>query len=858
MMKSNRRDLLKALPLAAVTLANLPRVARAQTSGMSLVLEPTGVSSYRPLEKVTLHMADGESLTGTVVITDGAGREYFRKAAAGSVVFLAGGALGRQTARIEEENGAVIAEAHFQLDCPTEIEDAGGTCASLMKSVLWTMMSWNGNTPVSAIRHNGRTYQLFANWIFDHTLILKGMKYFWPDVKEAIDFFADTQREDGMIWENCYPATPDSNYFDWKFNYDGFVRKIGDGFWQLRRAPVESHVEQYFVEGIYSSWQANGDLEWMKGKLDAAIRALRFVVRNPYRWSQKYQLMHRGVTIDTWDYVADDQQRFGDCSFNVYLGKSEFGIFHGDNTNLVAQCRNLAIMLRAAGRASEAPEFENLASDVEARLNALSWNGDFFTHWIAENPDYHPDRGVDMSTQVSLSNAYALNRGIAHEKCVAVLETYRRIRQEMPASSPGEFYGIYPPFQRGFTQNQPGMVWEYCNGGVLPFVGGELAHGAFEHGFESYGVDILQRLKAIADRYRGYLPATLRGKAVEVPARSFKVLTIGGAANASHGIGAQQAPVWSSERLANLADLPVGRQEFHGIPLEILDPAQSGSRTCMILSRQLPWTRSIAVPVGGRAASIYLLNAADGGETSRATLTLHYADGTAYTENVDARSWYFPADTRYSHDGPRTRDTYRVAWTSSGPDRPELGVYVTGVNNPYPDREITSLEFGCDGAKGRWLVLAATLSSAPVFFAPYDDLSTGIPDGWTGSVICALVEGMAGVKDAGSGFDRAVVSPRWAASGEKAARVRVRYPASQGYVAYDYNYDERTRRLAVTATSSADLVTLSILLPAGKTLHRAWLNGKASGARLERVEKSVYARFDLNGREPQVIEIELA
>ena len=52
------------------------------------------------------------------------------------------------------------------------------------------------------------------------------MKYFWHQVKDAVDFFAATQREDGMIWENCYPATPQLDYFDWKFAYGDFVRRI--------------------------------------------------------------------------------------------------------------------------------------------------------------------------------------------------------------------------------------------------------------------------------------------------------------------------------------------------------------------------------------------------------------------------------------------------------------------------------------------------------------------------------------------------------------------------------------------------------------------------------------------------------
>jgi hypothetical protein len=472
----DRRHLLKVLPVAvSAAVVNPSMAATPGILNVALTLDATVESHYRPLQKATLHIAGSGWQESELVLSDGMGREYLRTRPATPFPFVIGGALGRQSLKLLDTNGGVLAETTFVVDCSTELSDEGGVYSGLLEGVLWTMMSWSGNSPVSVIRYNNRIYQCFANWIFDHTLILKGMKYFWPDVKDAIDFFADTQREDGMIWENCYPSTPDLNFFDWKFDYDGFIRRFGDGFWQLRRAPVESHVEQYFVEGLYATWKATGDVEWMKNKLDNAIRALRQIQKSPYRWSDKYQLMHRGFTIDTWDYVSDDQQRFGGSVFMVYLGKSEFGIFHGDNTNLILQCRNLAEMLKIAGRARDAPEFEKLADDVEKRLNALSWNGHFYTHWIAENPDYRPDVGVDMSTQVSLSNAYNLNRGIAHDKAVSILKTYQRIRREMPPSSPGEFYGIYPPFQKDFTMNEPGLVWEYCNGGVLTVVGGELA-----------------------------------------------------------------------------------------------------------------------------------------------------------------------------------------------------------------------------------------------------------------------------------------------------------------------------------------------------------------------------------------------
>ena len=96
----------------------------------------------------------------------------------------------------------------------------------------------------------------------------------------------------------------------------------------------------------------------------------------------------------------------------------------------------------------EAQEMRKLADELEERLNRISWNGRFYTHWVPEDANFHPDLGVDMSSQVSLSNAYSLNRGIAQQQARAIIQSYAAIRKQMPDSSPGEFYSIFPPFQR--------------------------------------------------------------------------------------------------------------------------------------------------------------------------------------------------------------------------------------------------------------------------------------------------------------------------------------------------------------------------------------------------------------------------
>ena len=202
----------------------------------------------------------------------------------------------------------------------------------------------------------------------------------------------------------------------------------------------------------------------------------------------------------------------------IDLKSTHFGIFFGDNANMIVGLHRLVEMLKSAGRESEtASSISSSPMAMEKRLNELAWNGEFFTHWIPEDGSLKFDLGVDINRQVSLSNAYSLNRGISREQSIGIIKTYQRIRREMPPTSPGEFYAIYPPFERRICRENG--KWEYMNGGVMSCTAGELAHGAFENGFEQYGVDILRREKAIADRYRGIVPAILRGAAPQSPVR---------------------------------------------------------------------------------------------------------------------------------------------------------------------------------------------------------------------------------------------------------------------------------------------------------------------------------------------------
>jgi hypothetical protein len=152
-----------------------------------------------------------------------------------------------------------------------------------------------------------------------------------------------------------------------------------------------------------------------------------------------------------------------------------------------------------------------------ARLNALSWNGRFFTHQVHLTP--FSALGLDESRQLSLSNALALNRGVLRTRQARAIvdEYYRRFLSRGAAFA--EWYSIDPPFPPGsfgMAEGKGEQPGEYVNGGLMPLVGGELARGAFRVGAERYGFDILSRYHFLIDEtgasYLWYYPAGNPGK----------------------------------------------------------------------------------------------------------------------------------------------------------------------------------------------------------------------------------------------------------------------------------------------------------------------------------------------------------
>jgi hypothetical protein len=519
----------------------------------------------------------------------------------------------------------------------------------------------------------------------------------------------------------------------------------------------------------------------------------------------------------------------------------------GDNNGLISAYKMLAEMLLVSNRKDEANYFRQEAKNLQDRLDALAWNGKHYVHFIPEDPDFFKKRNIGKTKteeQISLSNAYALNRGISHLQALGILNEYQKIRGNMPQTSTGEWYNIYPPFENGFQKD--GEKWEYMNGGVSSIVAGELAHGAFQHGYENYAVDILNRILNLARKHDNYLYGTYKGALPETKVSNFTPISLAKSANADFsGKGGQGIPGWNGDGEGNdAAEIPLGQHLFLGIPFQITDPLDNNGKGCIVLSDDIEkdYQISTALLVGKKAATIFLLHARSKGEII-GMVTIRYNDGTNFTDYIHGDkidNWWFPQD----------KPNFKVAWFGKNKKSLFVGLGITQIVNPNPDKTILSIEFfGMKNSQARWMIAGVTLGDSVMDVKGKDtsknDLSFGIPDRWgAAAVTYALLEGLAGVKDTATQFERVKLSPRWEATGEKEVSVTVKYEASGGYFSYQYKFSGN--RLSITYTGTGTQTDVEILLPKRNKPTALKVNGNSKPFLINKIEESEYLTFSVD------------
>ncbi|MEM7573056.1 MAG: hypothetical protein AAF433_09150 [Bacteroidota bacterium] len=802
---------------------------------------PSGRNYFEPLEEIKLSIH--QPAATKIIITDGQGRTYQQMDYAENLSFLVGGALGAHRIQLLDRQGRPLTDQLFWVNTRSILEDDSGYWTDFF-AILYGTLFGSNYSGGKVVRYNGKYYRFYSSWFQDHVFVAEAMKYFLPDIQSGIDLYADGQRADGLIWDNYkHPYPQLHSFWEYRFNYGGFTYRPEDEHSSaiFVRIPVENIGEHTFIEGLYYAWKATGDTAWMTSRLEQALKAVRFATSSPWYWNEEQQLLKRPFSIDRWDFQSNlDAQITGKDFMGADLDKTRYGIFYGDNICLANACIWLSEMLREVNRSAEATQIEQLGQDLKQRIDQLAWNGQFYEHWIPVENQQNLDFGVDTRQQVTLSNAMALLRGLTTEQAQAIIATYQRIRTEMPPSSPGEWYLCYPPFEHGWHIPK----WEYMNGGVSNIVAGDLALGAFQHGFEAYGLDILERVYQQAKDNGMKLEGAYKGQVASPPVRSFQTLDLQPLAQAAlSGEVSGTALPWPGGSKADLSQLPTGLQEFGGVPFEVILPQANEGKSVVVVSGRSPHTERVRLLVGARSQSIYLLHASTAPITA-GQLSIIYTDGSRHDrylhKNEEVGHYWYPTIKPAKSGIPKAI----VAWRGAAQEVKEVGIYAFGFEHPYPEKTIDYLELS-NPASTDWLVLAATLSDGPHFFPP--PITTSIPDHWAAAhVFKATMEGLVGIVNTGLAFDRVRIRPLWSLTNTESVKACAKYEVSQSYCSYQYRLKE-DQNCELTFTSTAAFFSLELLLPSATSIANLQLNGQAVKHEQRRQGESIYACLEVQG-----------
>lgn len=332
-----------------------------------------------------------------------------------------------------------------------------------------------------------RTPDAPSIWLRDYSDMMRAFRYWEYDLKSIVDHFAETQTAKGWIFD-YFTMTPEKVPCE-KENWAKYVR-----------VPVEADVEFRFINAVFMAWQATGDDAWMKSLIPNMEKALHYILTDPWRWDKKHKLVKRAYTIDTWDfdYTAG---RHPWLNFQI-TDHTFWGLMHGDLSGYYLAFKQMQIFYEALKNKKRAKHWKRFASSFRNRANKVCFNGRFYTHHVPLVPVNI--EGVDVKEQLSLSNPMNINRGLAtHDIAVAVINEYRK-RAENPDVF-AEWFSIDPPFPDGIYGDEKIIGGAYCNGGIMPLVGGELARASMRHGFEEYGIKQLLKYEELTSNNETYL-----------------------------------------------------------------------------------------------------------------------------------------------------------------------------------------------------------------------------------------------------------------------------------------------------------------------------------------------------------------
>ena len=426
--------------------------------------------TYRPLDTVTASIrgrarGDQECL---VRVCDPGQRKYFEaqvllKNNRGRVKFTAGLGLGAHYVYLVWPGGESHSRyVNFRLECGTLVESGDADFDGLYPFTREAMQLGRREYDTPAGKFVGYisadTCHFDGIWLRDWIYGLPACRYWEAEMTCGLDRFLERQSENGMV--------PDG------IERDGRTWRVG----------LESDVEYILVLGVWQAWQATGDDRWMAAALPRLEKALAYIRGDPKHWDKQHELVKRQHSCDTWDFDVD--------------GASD----RGEGRHVIATCdqggyylafRAMHQMYSRLGKAAEARRWAKEAEEYRQRASQLLWDGKKFMHHFHLDNISHGD--FDEGGQLAMGNTWAMTRGLATPaQARSIIDEYRRRHADTGDAHP--WWSLQPgyPDSLGYFKREYCRQGGYANGGLMPWVGGELCRAAFFFGRELYGVELLR------------------------------------------------------------------------------------------------------------------------------------------------------------------------------------------------------------------------------------------------------------------------------------------------------------------------------------------------------------------------------
>lgn len=303
------------------------------------------------------------------------------------------------------------------------------------------------------------TWHFDGIWLRDWIYSLPAYKYWEREMLCGLDRFLEVQRDDGQ--------TPDG------IERDGRTWRVG----------LESDVEYILALGVWDSWRATGDDAWLRRAMPKLEKAMGYIRSDPKHWDPANRLIKRQHSCDTWDYDIDGA---------TDKGATRHVIATCDQSGYAMAFRVMSAMYAHLGDRAAAERWAKEAAGYSERASKLLWDGTKFQHHVHLEPIDHGS--FDESKQLAMGNTWAVTRGLAdYRQALSVIDEYRRRQRETGDRYP--WWSLQPgyPDSLGYWKDAYRKQGAYANGGLMPWVGGELCRGAFQSGREAYGVELLRQ-----------------------------------------------------------------------------------------------------------------------------------------------------------------------------------------------------------------------------------------------------------------------------------------------------------------------------------------------------------------------------